>query len=457
MSLPSQLVHDRPDILSAEAQLHAATAAVGVATANLYPTISLSASATQQSLRPEQLFNAASSAWGLIANLTAPLYDGGMLRAERRATLAALRGSSANYQQTVLEAFRQVADLMDALDHDAQLVSAQDGALGTAQNSPATGARELCGRQLRNTGGARCAAAGGPGADRPDPGPRTALPGWRAAAAGHGRLETLTPQTSWRTLAKSSARRQLLGLHLPAFIRREFQWPTRRSLLNSRSSRAAYRAWLLTMLVLVSALNLADRQGLAASAQALKLDLKFTDAQLGLIQGLGFAIFYTLMGLPLARLAERHSRTRIIAACVGLFGVMVTLCSTAQGFGRLLLFRIGVGVGDGGFGPPVASLVGRSLPDGAAGLGHGDHLARGTAGRGVRFRARRLAGRTLRLAHDVHRDRRGRHRGVTAGAADAARTGARRVRSAAVLARVRRRRCSPYSDSCWPSPPCGRC
>ncbi|HTV77964.1 MAG TPA: MFS transporter [Steroidobacteraceae bacterium] len=130
-----------------------------------------------------------------------------------------------------------------------------------------------------------------------------------------------------------------------------------------RFSRA-YRAWLLTMLVLVSALNLADRQGLAASAQALKTDLKFTDAQLGLIQGLGFAIFYTLMGLPLARLAERYSRTRIIAACVGIFGVMVSLCSTAQGFGRLLLFRIGVGIGDGGFGPPVASLVGDHYPMG---------------------------------------------------------------------------------------------
>jgi predicted MFS family arabinose efflux permease len=125
-----------------------------------------------------------------------------------------------------------------------------------------------------------------------------------------------------------------------------------------------YRAWLLTMLVLVSALNLADRQGLAASAQALKTDLKFTDSQLGILQGFGFAIFYTLMGLPLARLAEHRSRTRIIAACVGLFGVMVSLCSTAQGFGRLLLFRVGVGIGDGGFGAPVASLVGDHYPMG---------------------------------------------------------------------------------------------
>ncbi|HEX3837167.1 MAG TPA: MFS transporter [Steroidobacteraceae bacterium] len=123
-----------------------------------------------------------------------------------------------------------------------------------------------------------------------------------------------------------------------------------------------YRAWMLAMLVLISALNLADRQGLAASSQALKLDLKFSDSEMGLLQGLPFAIFYTLMGLPLARLAEHRSRTRIIAACVGLFGVMATLCSTAHGFGRLLLCRIGVGVGDGGFGPPVASLVGDHYP-----------------------------------------------------------------------------------------------
>src|SRR5580658_11225944 len=123
-----------------------------------------------------------------------------------------------------------------------------------------------------------------------------------------------------------------------------------------------YRAWLLFMLVLISALNLADRQGLAASSQALKVDLKFSDSEMGLLQGLPFAIFYTLMGLPLARLAEHRSRTRLIAACVGLFGVMATLCSTAQGFGRLVLFRIGVGIGDGGCAPPVGSLIGDHYP-----------------------------------------------------------------------------------------------
>ncbi len=123
-----------------------------------------------------------------------------------------------------------------------------------------------------------------------------------------------------------------------------------------------YRAWLLTVLLLTNALNLADRQGIAVVAQAIKLDLKLTDAQMGIIQGLGFAIFYTLLGLPLARMAERMSRTRIIAASLAIFGVMVSLCGSAQGFWRLLLFRVGVGVGDAGFGPPVASLIGDHYP-----------------------------------------------------------------------------------------------
>lgn len=125
-----------------------------------------------------------------------------------------------------------------------------------------------------------------------------------------------------------------------------------------------YRAWLLLLLVVINALNLADRQGIAVSVQAIKVDLRFTDWQLGIIQGLPFAFFYTLMGLPLARLAEHTSRTRIIAACVALFGAMVALCGSARSFMGLLLCRIGVGVGDAGFGTPVASLIGDHYPMG---------------------------------------------------------------------------------------------
>lgn len=124
VSLPSELAHRRPDILAAEARLHAATSAVGVAQSNLYPKIQLSASVGQQSLKADQLFDRASNAWSIISGLTAPIFDGGTLRAEKRAAVEAMRASAANYEQTVLEAFAQVADLLEALDHDAEQLDA---------------------------------------------------------------------------------------------------------------------------------------------------------------------------------------------------------------------------------------------------------------------------------------------------------------------------------------------
>jgi NodT family efflux transporter outer membrane factor (OMF) lipoprotein len=135
VSVPSQLIRRRPDILAAQAQLHAATAAVGVATANLYPQIALTATLGEQALTPAKLFDASSTAWSLIAGLTQPLFDGGTLRAQRRAALDALQASAARYQQVVLDSFGQVADLLDALDHDAQLVAAQSVARGTSEAS----------------------------------------------------------------------------------------------------------------------------------------------------------------------------------------------------------------------------------------------------------------------------------------------------------------------------------
>jgi NodT family efflux transporter outer membrane factor (OMF) lipoprotein len=134
-SLPSALAHHRPDILAAEAQLHSATAAVGIANANLYPKIQLSATLGQQALNPDQLFNASSTAWSLISGLTAPLFDGGTLRAQKRAALDALRSSAASYQQSVLEAFGQVADLLEALSHDAEQLDAQSQAQQAANSA----------------------------------------------------------------------------------------------------------------------------------------------------------------------------------------------------------------------------------------------------------------------------------------------------------------------------------
>jgi NodT family efflux transporter outer membrane factor (OMF) lipoprotein len=124
VSLPSELVRRRPDILAAEADLHAATAAIGVATADLYPNVKLSAGLTQQAIHPENLFNYAASGWNIGPSLTAPIFNGGALKAERRAAEADARASLARYQRTVLTAFVQVSDVMAALARDDESIAA---------------------------------------------------------------------------------------------------------------------------------------------------------------------------------------------------------------------------------------------------------------------------------------------------------------------------------------------
>jgi NodT family efflux transporter outer membrane factor (OMF) lipoprotein len=135
VSLPSELVHQRPDIQAAEAQLHAASAEIGIATAQLYPAITLSAAASTSALDARQLFDSAGLVWSIAAGLTQPLFDGGLRRAERRAALAAFKASAADYQETVLQAFGQIADILQALTHDAHLLAAQRHSLDMASQS----------------------------------------------------------------------------------------------------------------------------------------------------------------------------------------------------------------------------------------------------------------------------------------------------------------------------------
>jgi NodT family efflux transporter outer membrane factor (OMF) lipoprotein len=135
VSLPSELVHQRPDILAAEAQLHVASAEIGVATAQLYPSITLSGSAGLAALDPGHLFNPASLLWSIAAGLAEPVFDGGTREADRRAALAEFKASAADYRQTVLQAFGQVADMMQALAHDTQLLAGQRQAQDVAAES----------------------------------------------------------------------------------------------------------------------------------------------------------------------------------------------------------------------------------------------------------------------------------------------------------------------------------
>ena len=135
VSMPSELVHQRPDIQAAEAQLHAASAQIGVATARLYPAITLSASAGAAGLDPGHMFDPTGLVWSIAAGLTQPIFDGGTRQADRRAALASFKASAADYQQTVLQAFGQVADVLQALTHDAELLADQKRALDLASES----------------------------------------------------------------------------------------------------------------------------------------------------------------------------------------------------------------------------------------------------------------------------------------------------------------------------------
>ncbi len=137
VSLPSELARRRPDILAAEAQLHAATAAVGVATANLYPQINLTGSTGQQAITTGALFDKTSNVWSIASGLVAPIFDGGTLRAEKRAAVDAMRSTAADYEQTVLSAFSQVADSLEALDNGTDQLHAQASAESAARDTVA--------------------------------------------------------------------------------------------------------------------------------------------------------------------------------------------------------------------------------------------------------------------------------------------------------------------------------
>ena len=118
ISLPSSIVRERPDILAADAERHAATAQIGVATAELFPDVKLSASLIQGSIEPSNLLRYSSSGWSLIAGLTAPVFDGGRLQANKSAAIENATAADARYRSAVLRALLQVADSVSALGQD---------------------------------------------------------------------------------------------------------------------------------------------------------------------------------------------------------------------------------------------------------------------------------------------------------------------------------------------------
>jgi MFS family permease len=131
---------------------------------------------------------------------------------------------------------------------------------------------------------------------------------------------------------------------------------------NEAFGSAGYRSYVLFSLTTLYTLNFIDRILISVVGQPIIEEFGLKDWQFGLLSGFGFALFYTLMGIPIARLAERHSRVKIIAAGVILWSLMTALCGFAWGFASLLIFRIGVGVGEACLTPPANSIIADYYP-----------------------------------------------------------------------------------------------
>ena len=143
LSLPSALVRQRPDIRASEALLHQASAQIGVATANLYPQITLTGSYGALASSFPALLQGGSAVWGVAAGLAQPLFNGGALRARRRAAIAAYEVAAAGYRATVLGAFQNVADSLRALEADANALGQQAEVAALASESLALSTQQF--------------------------------------------------------------------------------------------------------------------------------------------------------------------------------------------------------------------------------------------------------------------------------------------------------------------------
>ncbi|MDG1654196.1 MAG: MFS transporter [Luminiphilus sp.] len=126
------------------------------------------------------------------------------------------------------------------------------------------------------------------------------------------------------------------------------------------SSRTGYYA--LCILTIVYSINFIDRQLLSILQESIKADLMLSDAQLGLLTGFAFAVFYTFAGLPIASLADRSNRRNIVAVSLTVWSGMTALSGMAQNYGQLLAARVGVGIGEAGGSPPSHSMISDIFP-----------------------------------------------------------------------------------------------
>lgn len=124
-----------------------------------------------------------------------------------------------------------------------------------------------------------------------------------------------------------------------------------------RIDSSLYAHYVLGLLLVTYAFNFLDRQILSVSLESIKGELALTDTQLGLLTGVAFAIFYSILGIPIANWADRGNRPTIISLSLAVISATVALCSVVTSFAQMMIVRIGIGVGEAGVVPPAHSLV----------------------------------------------------------------------------------------------------
>src|SRR5580704_8856429 len=126
---------------------------------------------------------------------------------------------------------------------------------------------------------------------------------------------------------------------------------------------SSFAAWYsVAVLMLMYIFSFIDRTTISLLVEPMKRDLHISDTQIGMLQGLAFALLYTFLGLPIARLSDRHSRRAIIAGGVFIWSIMATLCGLARSAIQLFIARIGVGVGEAALSPAAYSIITDSFP-----------------------------------------------------------------------------------------------
>lgn len=139
--------------------------------------------------------------------------------------------------------------------------------------------------------------------------------------------------------------------------------PVRTEPTHALLARPAYGSYVLGLLTLCYIMNVIDRSTiLAASLQAIKREFGASDFQMGILSGLPFALFYSILGIPIAAWADRSSRRNVLAVAVALWSAMTTLCGFAVSFATLFLSRIGTAIGEAGGSPPSHALISDYFP-----------------------------------------------------------------------------------------------